>query len=65
MRRGQADATEIRRVDGQWMCESGASVEIGAVLPVMPVTWETARFARAVASRIGCRVEGLGSRMTN
>ena len=29
---GRADTTEFRMVDGQWTSESGAQVEIGAIL---------------------------------
>jgi len=34
MLRGHRDAVELRRVDGKWMYESGAAVEIGAVMEV-------------------------------
>ena len=29
---GQADAVELRRIEGTWMGESGAAVEIGAIM---------------------------------
>ena len=34
MLRGRADAVEFQQVDGVWMNESGASVQIGAAMPV-------------------------------
>ena len=41
MMRGLSDVVEFRRVEGKWMAESGAAVEIGAVMPVgRPVSVE-------------------------
>jgi len=34
MMRGLSDVVEFRLVEGKWMSESGAAVEIGAVMPV-------------------------------
>jgi hypothetical protein len=48
MLRGRADAIEFRRIDGTWMNESGATIEIGAAMPVerpMEVEEESARVA--------------------
>ena len=33
MLRGRADTMEFRRIEGVWRSESGAAVEIGAMIP--------------------------------
>ena len=52
MRRGQADAVEFREMDGMWVSESGAAVEIGAVIPSM----EAGYSAGFEGMRLGGRV---------
>ncbi|MDE3164965.1 MAG: hypothetical protein KGN36_04090 [Acidobacteriota bacterium] len=48
------------------MTESGAQVEIAAVLPVVQPAWETDRIARTDAAlRVGCALDRFGHWLTN
>jgi hypothetical protein len=46
---GRADVIEFRQVEGIWMTESGAQVEIGAVMPVTRPAEVEDEFASAAA----------------
>ena len=66
MLRGRADVIEFRQVEEIWMTESGAAVEIGAVMPVarpMEVEEELARAAARQRSEFA--VDRFGQLLAN
>jgi len=48
---GRADTTELRKVDGRWLSDSGLPVELGALIAL-----GTATRQRPYAFAAGCRV---------
>lgn len=63
MLRGLADVLEFRHVDGAWMSESGATVEIGAAMPAgQPDAEEMGGMARR---RLGIATGQLGHARAN
>ena len=64
MLRGLADALEFRQVDGTWMSESGAAVEIAATMPAE--NWRDVENARGAARRrLGIAADVLGHLRAN
>jgi hypothetical protein len=66
MLRGRADVIEFQHVDGTWMNESGAAVEIGAVMPVArPMEMEEELGRAAARQRSEFALDRFGQLLAN
>jgi len=60
MLRGRADTMEFRQTEGVWMSESGAAIDIGAVIPVENPAWMEASNPATATHRAGFAAGRLG-----
>ena len=51
---GQADAVEFRLIEGNWMGESGAAVEIGAIVSPVMLSVDQPRIGLPVEVPLAC-----------
>jgi hypothetical protein len=66
MLRGRADVIEFRQVEGTWMTESGAAVDIGAVMPIArPVEVEEELARAAARQRAEFALDRFGQLLAN
>ena len=65
MLRGRADTVEYRLLDGQWVGESGGTVEIAAAIPIALRAWEEEAFRVAARMRMGSSFDRIGHSLAN
>jgi hypothetical protein len=64
VRREHADTMEFRKIEGTWVNDSGAVVEIGAISSISEEA-QIGEGVRAADLRLGYRLDRFGHRLAN